>query len=52
MHFTLLGAREFGAWTPTPDDVLDLLSLLGIGALALPGTLLAWRGRGDEVESD
>lgn len=46
----LIGMRWLAEWTPTVGTLEELLTLLGIGGLALPAAILAWRSSADEDE--
>lgn len=48
MFLALIGIRLLTDWTPTVGTLEELLTLLGIGGLALPAAILAWRSSADE----
>lgn len=48
----LIAARVFSWWQPTLVDFEAFLGALVIGALALPGTVLAWQARPPLAETD
>lgn len=45
-----MAARLFTDWTPTVPVLEELLTLIGIGGLALPAAILAWRSPAEEDE--
>lgn len=48
MFLALIGIRLLTDWTPTVGTLEELLTLLGIGGLALPAAILAWRSPAEE----
>jgi len=43
LFLTMIGVRLLTDWTPTVSMLEDLLTVIGVGGLALPPALLAWR---------
>lgn len=50
LFLAMVGTRLLTDWTPTIGTLEELLTLLGIGGLALPAALLAWRSSADDEE--
>jgi hypothetical protein len=50
LFLTSIAVRLFTAWTPSVMVLEELLTLIGIGGLALPAAILAWRSTADEEE--
>ena len=50
MFLALIGIRLLTDWAPTIGTLEELLTLIGIGGLALPPAILAWRSSADELE--
>jgi len=45
-----IAVRLFTAWTPSVMVLEELLTLIGIGGLALPAAILAWRSTAEQEE--
>lgn len=50
LFLALIGIRLLTDWTPTVGTIEELLTLIGIGGLALPAAILAWRSTAEEDE--
>lgn len=50
MFLALIGIRWLSDWTPTVGTIEELLTLIGIGGLALPAAILAWRSSAEDDE--
>lgn len=50
LFIALLAIRWLSDWTPTVGTLEELLTLIGIGGLALPAAILAWRSSAEEDE--
>jgi membrane protease YdiL (CAAX protease family) len=50
LFLALIGVRLLSDWTPTVGTLEELLTLIGIGGLALPAALLAWRSSAEDDE--
>jgi len=50
LFLALIGLRLLTEWTPTVGTIEELLTLIGIGGLALPAAILAWRSPAEEDE--
>lgn len=50
LFLTTIGLRLLTEWTPTVSMLEDLLTVIGVGGLALPAAILAWRAAGDDED--
>jgi hypothetical protein len=50
LFLTTICARLLTDWTPTVSMLEDLLTVIGVGGLALPPAILAWRAMAEDED--
>jgi hypothetical protein len=50
LFLTMIGVRLLTDWTPTASMLEDLLTVIGVGGLALPPAILAWRATAEDED--